>query len=157
MKLLDKFRKKKKIKFFNKIDRAIDRIKFGLYSRINDEIKETTDEPGLFAAAVVNEVFSLPPSTLEAKNYLKNNKKKIDDYIDDLKKDEDAKFVITQAMQVRLKVVLETTSSGIDDSFARKPLNNIQRRGLLMNNTEIMTPTQLIKFAKHYYSSSPKY
>jgi hypothetical protein len=47
--------------------------------------------------------------------------------------------------------------SGGDDSFARKPLNNMQKRGLIMNNTELMTPQQLIKFAKQYFSSSPKY
>ncbi|MGE4518416.1 MAG: hypothetical protein AB7E04_02800 [Desulfobacteraceae bacterium] len=157
MKLLDKLNKKIKIRFFNKVDKAIDQIKFGLYARINNEVKETTEDPGLFAAAVVNEMFSLPPKTLEAKEYLEENKKEINDYIETLKKDEDVKFVLTQALQVRLKVVLDSIGSGGNDTFARKPLNNMLRRGLILNNTEIMTPAQLIKFAKNYFSSSPEY
>ncbi|MDY0360926.1 MAG: hypothetical protein RBR08_05705 [Desulforegulaceae bacterium] len=157
MKLLDKLNKKIKIRFFNKIDKAIDQVKFGLYARINNEIKDTTEEPGLFAAAVVNQLFSLPPKNTEAKNFLDQNIKKIDEYIESLKKNEDVKFVLTQALQVRLKVVFDSIGSGGNDTFARKPLNNMQRRGLIMNNTEIMTPAQFIKFAKSYFNSSPEY
>ncbi|MCB9480982.1 MAG: hypothetical protein H6681_04250 [Desulfobacteraceae bacterium] len=157
MKLLDKLNKKIKIRFFNKIDKAIDQVKFGLYARINNEIKENIEEPGLFAAAVVNQLFSLPPKNAEAKNFLDQNIKKIDEYIESLKKNEDVKFVLTQALHVRLKVVFDSIGSGGDDTFARKPLNNMQRRGLIMNNTEIMNPAQFIKFAKNYFNSSPEY
>jgi|GEM_PF-2661484 hypothetical protein len=158
MKIIDKLNKKIQLRLFNKIDKAIDQIKYGLYARINKDCGDKGEaEPGLFAAAVVNELFSLPPKTTEAKKYLEQNKNKIDAYISDLKNNDEVREVLTQAMKIRLTVVFRAAGSGVSDNFARIPYNNLDKKGFIKKDSEIMSADQFIKFAKKYIQSSPKY
>ncbi|PIE74741.1 MAG: hypothetical protein CSA18_03500 [Deltaproteobacteria bacterium] len=158
MNLFEKINKKIQTRYFNKIDRAVDEVKFGLYARINLEVqKKNEKEPGLFAAAVVNNMFSLPPKTIEAEKYQRENKKKIEDYIKTIKNDSDKKYALAQALTIRHQVVFNSIGSGGSDDFTRIPLNNMTKKGIITNDIKIITPTQFIKFAKKYFNSSPDY
>lgn len=158
MNLLNKLNKKIKTRFFNKIDKAVDQIKYGLYARINNEVsQEGEKEPGLFAAAVVNELFSLPPKTNEAELFLKENKNRINAYINRIKNDDDKQNAITQALKVRHLVVFNALGSGGSDDFARIPLQNMEKKGIVPVRTDILPPEKFIKFAKKYIQTSPEY
>ena len=158
MKLINKLNKKLKVKFFNKIDKAVDEVKYGLYARINKNLADKEEkDPGKMSAAIVNELFSLKPTTIESKKYLEENSEKIHSFVKDIKQDNEIKKILPQTHAIRLQGVFKAIGAGGSDEFARVPYNNLEKKGLLLKDIEIMDPRKFIKFAKKYIRSSPDY
>ena len=148
------FSSKKKI--YKNVDNGINQIKHGVYTRLSRRYAETygEDKADLLAAAVTNELFSLPPSNDFGKAFLAENKKTVEKELGYLKDDNDIKMGVTHAIRIRMSLIYSSQKSGDYDKSLGKPYTNLVRRGLANQNAKDLEPRAFIRFAEKFYQLS---
>lgn len=138
------------------MDNGINQIKHGIYTRLSKKYFETYGEEKapLLAAAVTNELFSLPPGNETAKSFLEGNRGLVNQCLSQLKEDEDIKKGATHAIRIRMNIIYNTQQSGAYDKKLGRPYVRLVERGLAMKEEKDKTAKEFIAFAERFYKIS---
>jgi len=118
--------KKKVMKFAEQVSAGMQLIMIGLYGKLREKFsKKYKDKAKFMAAAVGNNVFALEATTIEAKEFAKKNKERIEQETKDLlEKDAEAREIIVLALRM-LSVVDYMGTKRIGTEETRKKYTDI--------------------------------
>ncbi len=134
----------------------MDLVKHGVYNRLKKKFNRTYKDKksGYLAAAVTNELFSVPPVDTEGKNFLEKNRELIEKKLAEIKNDNEIRKIVTDTLTMRMQLISSSQKSGDIDKKPGAPVANLKKRGLFLKNTEPPSLKQLINMARKFYSSS---
>ena len=143
---------------FQKVDNGIDQIKHGIYTRLSIRyIQEYgKDKASLLAAAVTNELFSLPPANEIGKEFFSAHFDIIEKELLALKEDEDIRKAVTEAIRIRMNIIYKSQKSGSYDQRLGDPYVKLVERGLAVSDHTDPTPKKFIRNAEMFYRLSIK-
>ncbi len=142
-----------KEQLFNKMIAGVDMVKVGLYNRLSAQYvpKYGEIEGEFLAAAVINELFSLPPSNEESEQFLMLNYELVQSELSNLKIDREICNVITQAVRVRITVL--SAQNKLSPESSLECLEKLRRFGILVPGGNVPMPDNFLQMA--YKFSQP--
>lgn len=156
MSFINKIIQHQRKKLFKNFDAAVSHVKHGIYHSIKGELSKTHNDEfsGLLAAAVTNELFALPATTPEAKDFASKNKKNIEAEIKKIRNNTEILTILNICLRLRAKIIYENVTSGTALKINGKAIDNLRKYGLLIANIELPSTAKFISQSKKFHKKA---
>jgi len=130
---------------------GVDVIKAGIALQLlrRYKLEYAEDTSAKLASAVTNELFSDPPSTSEAAEFLEENAELIHQAIDALQDDRETREALTQALRVKAMVAFAGGKHGREHLI--EPIEKIRELGLLIPGGDEPSAETFFPLVQQYY------
>jgi len=136
-----------------RVGSAVDMVKVAIYYRLRRrfEAEYGEDQARFLAAAVTNELFSLPPGSPDAQAFLESHRETVQRELCNLKNDDETRDTVTQAIRVQQSVAY---GQGVRNGKALLgPMNKLMALGILVPGGDVPDRTEFMQRASELYES----
>lgn len=136
----------------DQMSNGVEMVMVGVYGRLREPFKRKYGEErgAKLAAAVLNELFSRPPSRADARDFLDANKALVVQEIVNLRENQEIREAVTDAVRVQM-IVAQATGGVTEDSL--RPVDKLIAFGLLVTTRETPSPDTFLPMAQAFYRS----
>jgi len=149
---------RRKKKFFQKIDTAINQVKHGTYNflfvRYLDRFER--EFSGSLAAAVTNALFNEKPVGKTAEDFLASNREIVQKELFALKGDNSIGFLVADAVQTKAMLIFGSQKSGSMDHDFGKAYDVLIKLDFIKKKEDVSQPRMFMLKAAKYFTKSLK-